>query len=76
MKQTAVEWFYDQITRTYWDYLTTERQNELFQQAKQMEKQQMEKIAGDLWNEGANYVSNVKTKYESFEQYYHENFKK
>jgi len=40
MKQTAVEWFYDQITRTYWDYLTTERQNELFQQAKEMEKEQ------------------------------------
>jgi len=41
MKQTAVEWFYDQITRTYWDYMATERQNELFQQAKEMEKEQI-----------------------------------
>jgi hypothetical protein len=37
---TAVEWFYDQITRTYWDYMTTEEQNELFKQAKEIEKEQ------------------------------------
>jgi hypothetical protein len=40
-KQTAVQWFYDQITRTYWDYMTTERQNELFEQAKAMEQEQI-----------------------------------
>jgi hypothetical protein len=33
-QQTALEWFYDQITRTSWDYKT-------FEQAKQMEKEQM-----------------------------------
>ena len=38
---TAVQWFYDQITRTYWDYMTTERQNELFEQAKAMEQEQI-----------------------------------
>ena len=38
MRLTAVEWFYDQITRTYWDYMTTERQNELFERAKEMER--------------------------------------
>lgn len=40
-KQTAVQWFYDQITRTYWDYMTTERQNELFEQANAMFEEQI-----------------------------------
>lgn len=68
MKQTAVEWFYDQITRTYWDYLTTERQNELFQQAKEMEKGQIEdaySLSRCEWN-----------KIISSSEYYNETFKK
>jgi hypothetical protein len=42
--QTSIEWFYDQITRTYWDYMTTERQNELFEQAKEMHKAERETL--------------------------------
>ncbi len=33
-QQTAVDWFYDQITRTSWDYKT-------FEQAKAIEKEQI-----------------------------------
>ena len=32
MMQTAVEWFYDQITRSSWDYTT-------FEEAKEMERE-------------------------------------
>ena len=79
MTQTAVEWFYDQITRTYWDYMTTERQNELFEQAKEMEKKQMLKTFTEsrtisvecaVWNCQGN-----ERKWESFEQCYNETFK-
>lgn len=40
-KQTAIDWFYDQIIKNYWDYMTFEQQNRLFDQAKQMEKEQI-----------------------------------
>jgi hypothetical protein len=65
MKQTAVEWFYDQITRTYWDYMTTERQNELFQQALAMEKEQIK----DAWIATDNELQRL-----AAEQYYNETY--
>jgi len=34
-----------------------------FEQAKEMEKEQMDKVAGDWWNEGACYVSGGERKY-------------
>ena len=40
----------------------------------QMEREQMDKVAGDFWNEGASYVSDGKSKYNSFEQYYKETY--
>ncbi len=68
-KQTAVEWFYDQITRTYWDYMTSEEQNLLFEQAKQMEKEQMIEFANTYGTRVCNHD------YENGEQYYNETFK-
>ncbi len=64
-KQTAVEWFYDQITRTYWDYMTSEEQNLLFEEAKQMEKEQLK----DAYKTAYNY-------YQSAEEFYNENYGK
>jgi hypothetical protein len=68
-KQTSIEWFYDQITRTYWDYMTTERQNELFEQAKEMHKQEIENA---YWDGGQDIPMSEK----SCEKYYQETFKK
>jgi hypothetical protein len=78
--KTAVEWLYTQLqmnneilekgTRVH-----QEMEEKIFEQAKAMEKEQMDKVAGDWWNEGASYMHDGGRKYESFEQYYNETFK-
>ena len=72
MKQTAVEWFYDQLTEV--DYgcinktflqinnsLAGHKLRELFEQAKAMENEQIENAKnegyGQGWHQGANYVA-------------------
>ena len=65
-KQTAVEWLMENLHTA----------KDPFTQAKEMEKQQMDKVAGDFWNEGASYVYNGQRKYNSFEQYYNEEYGK
>jgi hemoglobin-like flavoprotein len=79
MKQTAVEWFEKNISKyiSYHYDNAYEEHNEvtkIFEQAKEMERQQMDKVAGDWWNEGASYMHDGRRKYESFEQYYNETF--
>jgi hypothetical protein len=69
-KQTAVNWLQDLFEEQ--DYLTEQD----FEQAKKIEKQQMDKIAGDFWNEGASYMRDGFRKYESFEDYYEQTFNK
>ena len=49
---------------------------EEFEQAKEMHKQEMDKVSGDWFNEGASYMHDGKRKYETFEQYYQETYKK
>ena len=72
-KQTAVEWLEIEIDNKdmgevpMWIY-------DFIQQAKQMEKEQMDKVAGDWWNEGASYMHDGKREYGSFEQYYNETY--
>jgi hypothetical protein len=76
-KQTAVEWLEEELAKKLklivlnQDYQLMET---LFEQAKVMEKEQMDIVAGDWWNEGASYMHDVKRKYESFEQYYNETY--
>ena len=41
MKQTAVEWLWDILTTSFWDYKTFEEQKEIIEIAKQMEKEQI-----------------------------------
>ena len=43
---TAVEWLFEEIDKTYWDYLTTEQQREIVQQALEMERKQH----GNTWD--------------------------
>jgi hypothetical protein len=72
MKQTAVEWLAETLR-----FANKELYAEMYEhieQAKEMEKEQMDKVAGDWWNEGASYMHDGRRKYESFEQYYNETF--
>jgi hypothetical protein len=70
-KQTAVEWLEKQTHKSEWHSL---KRGEIFEQAKEMEKEQMDKVAEEYWNEGASYMYDGKRKYESFEQYYKETY--
>jgi hypothetical protein len=82
MKETAVDWFsentFNQIELLKRGYVNQEEflsgMLKLRDQAKEMEKEQMDKVAGDWWNEGASYMYDGKRKYESFEDYYNETF--
>jgi hypothetical protein len=47
-KQTAVEWAFEQITNIDWKHLSDSDRNDLFDQAKQIEREQIE----DAWNGG------------------------
>ena len=38
--------YFEEIDKTYWDYMTTEQQREIFEQAKQMERNQH----GNTWD--------------------------
>jgi len=63
-QQTAVEWFYDQITRTSWDYNTVE-------QAKAMEKERMKACYEHAM------LALLETGHgESFEEYYTKTYNK
>ena len=71
-KQSSVEWLVEKLGK-YNEEMIFLYQNEI-QEAKAMHKEEMDKVAGDFWNEGASYVYNGQRKYNSFEQYYNETF--
>ena len=74
MKQTAVEWLIDMLVTE--NEVTLKGENfKLFEMAKAMEKEQMDKISEDWWVEGCAYMKDGKRIYESFEQYYNQTFK-
>jgi len=68
MKQTAVEWLYDQLE--FDDSISMETIHNVFEQAKEMEKQQMCQFAFDYQDE---FFNNGKVS--PIEQYYNETFK-
>jgi hypothetical protein len=72
MKQTAVEWLFDQFFKVKWDSMQGNRPT-IFEQAKEMEKEQMNDTWEDsrLFDKGDDYIGQQK----SFEQYYNETFK-
>jgi len=79
MKQTsAVEWLWEQIDNTipFQNIQTSQIFNGLLEQAKAMEKEQMDKISEDWWVEGCAYMKDGKRIYESFEQYFEQTFNK
>jgi hypothetical protein len=71
-QQTAVEWLFEQIPA---EWSSSKSAFDAYQQAKQMEKEQMDKVALDWWNAACLYVHNGERKYAHFEQYYNETFK-
>ena len=74
---TAVQWLgYELNTTLFYDISPElwEQVNEIFKQALQMEREQMDNVAEDWWNEGASYVYNGVKKYESFNKYYNETY--
>jgi hypothetical protein len=66
-KQTAVRWLVSILNKDGFAPVLT---NEEIQEALQMEREQMDNVAEDWWNEGASYVYNGVKKYESFNKYY------
>ena len=70
-QQTAVEWLHDELTKTWYDKKSSE---ELLEQAKQMEKEQISKA----WDDGNyQYFCSVRTN-EDFDngyEYYEEQYK-
>jgi hypothetical protein len=70
-QQTAVEWFAERLTLNgLADYLTVEEEslyNKLKEQAKEMEKQQREKLAFEYFKAGQDSMEEGG---KSFEQYY------
>ena len=80
-KQSSVEWYINNLIEILGDEiinkLTIEQTNQIHSlgnKAVAMHKEEMDKVAGDFWNEGASYVYNGQRKYNSFEQYYNETF--
>ena len=73
MKQTAVEWFMEQIASKDSDgfYIIDSLQDvaNVFQEAKEMEKEQMQMT----WNNAIDAVQ--KDKWESYDDFYNNNFK-
>jgi hypothetical protein len=81
-QQTAVEWFGIEMGKLFAQYHGKiicigefhKKRFELEEQAKEMNKEQMDKVAEDWWNEGARYVHDGEKKYESFDQYYEQTY--
>ena len=65
---TAVEWFFENLN----SHKIEANANELFEQAKEMEKQQIM----DAYNEDLYGGLSSKMKFENGEQYYNETYKK
>jgi hypothetical protein len=67
-EQTAVEWLYEQLTLTWYDY---ESGKEILEQAKEMEKEQIEEaFANGVDDEYEWHINNQPRK--NTEQYYNE----
>ena len=68
---TAVEFLADNL-----HYLHSTKWEDILIKAKEMEKEQMDIVASDWYNEGAMYMHDGTRKYYSFEQYYTQTFNK
>ena len=74
---TAVEWFAKQVLRSrQLGFISNEKFNELLEQAKEMEKQNIIKTAINCHFEGVRQSAKTSEEYIEYgEQYYNEKFK-
>lgn len=70
-KQTAVDWLWDILTTSFWEYKTFEEQKEIIEKAKQMEKDQTFDYIKENYVNGEN---SLKFHKEEFEKYYNKKF--
>lgn len=70
--QTAIEWIYNILTSENWEFKTYEEQDEIYQKAKQMEKEQIMKAVDRGYYEGCKFPGDMTLK--NAEQYYNETF--
>ena len=76
-KRDSIEFLWDELKSFLPENYTVDESVKILsilKQAKAMHKEEMDKVAGDFWNEGASYVSDGQRKYNSFEQYYNETY--
>ena len=73
-KLSSVEWLVEQIKKDINLRLRGFDIDKVLEQAKAMHKEEMDKVAGDYWNEGASYMHDGQRKYNSFDDYYNETF--
>ena len=71
IKQTAVEFLLDNM-----HYSTSTKWQDIIEQAKAMEKEQMDKVSEDWFVEGLMHIKDNKRIYQSFEHYYNETYGK
>ena len=74
MKQTAVEWLQEAISKKLNNELGPYF-IDLFDNAKAMEKEQMDKVSEDWFVEGLMHIKDNKRIYQSFEEYYNKIYK-
>jgi hypothetical protein len=73
MKQTAVEWLMNELTKHGSGAVRTF--GELFEQADKMEKQQIIDACQQGFYDGLDMAKTKKSKFKSSEQYYNETYK-
>ena len=70
-KQTAVEWLLQQVNHKGWGNYMIDIPKEIIEQAKQMEKEQIEQSFVECWK--ANVPDGIECKLDA-EQYYNETY--
>ena len=68
-KQTAIDWLRQSINKKLNNELSPYFVD-LFDNAKAIEKEQMDKVSEDWFYEGCSHINENKRIYQSFEQYY------
>jgi hypothetical protein len=73
MKQTAVEWFEDQVGHN--SLMGLKEFNEIFEKAKEMEKDQIIEACNEWFTEGCRYATGFEqTLWQDEEDYYNQTF--
>jgi hypothetical protein len=76
MKQTAVEWLFEQVCNLDWKNLIGDKKQEIFEQAKEMEKEQIKNAWVNAWQESFIEPLDYQFYEPEAEQYYNETYGK